>query len=92
MTQKEYLLKLLTALDGKWPMAAGLKLLIEQNILSDQTIVWLQHIFTEAIKQVDNEKSKESLIKSQNFLQKLQAKELQEQIKDDELNQLLADI
>lgn len=92
MTKKEYLIKLLTALDGKWSMAAGLKLLVEQNMLDDQTIVWLQHVFAESIKQISDQNTQKSLVKSQQFLQKLKERELQEQQKDDELNQLLADI
>ncbi|AHB41300.1 TPA: hypothetical protein DIC40_04085 [Patescibacteria group bacterium] len=92
MNKKEYILKLLTALDGKWSMAAGLKLLIEHNVLNDQTIVGLQHIFAESIKQVNDQKAQEYLLKSQTFLQKLQAVELQEQSKEDDLNKLLADI
>jgi hypothetical protein len=79
MTKKEYLIKLLTALDCKWPMAAGLKLLVEHNILSDQTIDALQHIFAESIKFVNNQESLKSLEKSQVFLQKLRNKELQDQ-------------
>lgn len=92
MTKKEYLLKLLTALDGKWSMARGLRLLVEQNVLDDQTLGWLQHIFAEALKQVNTQKSQESLLKGQAFLQKLQEKELADQTKDEELDQLLQTI
>lgn len=73
-------------------MAAGLKLLVEHNVLNDQTIVGLQHIFAESIKQVSDHNAQASLLKSQTFLQKLQAVELQEQAKEDDLNRLLADI
>lgn len=92
MTKKEYLLQLMTALEGKWSIAAGLKLLVEQNVLDDQTIDALQKIFSDAIEEIADQNAKNSLIKSQEFLKKLAEKERQQQIKDDELNQLLADI
>ncbi len=76
MTKKEYVIKLLTVLDGKWPMAAGLKLLVEHNALSDQTIDALQHIFAESIKFANNQEFLKSLEKSQEFLQKLKEREL----------------
>lgn len=93
MTKKEYILKLLTALDGKWTMARWLKLLIEGNVLDDTMIDSLQHIFAEAIKQSNNQQSKDSLLKSQQFLKKLQTIESEQQEKDEEdLNQLLQNI
>lgn len=92
MTKKEYLLQLMTVLEGKWSMAAGLKLLVEQNVLDDQTIDALQKIFSDAIEEISDQNAKKSLINSQAFLKKLAEKERQQQIKDDELDQLLADI
>lgn len=93
MTKKEYVIKLLTALDGKWPMAAGLLLLIQHNALSDQTIDALQHIFAESIKSVNNQKAQEILKKSQKFLEKLKEKELlHKEWEELELDAMLQDI
>lgn len=92
MTKKEYLLQLMTALEGKWAMAAGLKLLVEQNVLDDQTIDALQKIFSNVIEEIADQNAKKSLINSQEFLKKLAEKERQQQIKDNELDHLLENI
>ncbi len=93
MTKKEYLIKLLTALDGKWPMAAGLKLLIENNTLSGQTIDAMQSIFAESLKFVEDQESQKALQKSHNFLQKLKEIELSNQKKDSlDLDEMLENI
>lgn len=93
MTKKEYVIKLLTALDGKWPMAAGLLLLIQHNALSDQTIDALQHIFAESIKSVNNQEAQEILKKSQKFLEKFKEKELlHKEWEELELDAMLQDI
>ncbi|MDD3262751.1 MAG: hypothetical protein PHR61_02800 [Candidatus Absconditabacteria bacterium] len=93
MTKKEYLIKLLTALEGKWPMAAGLKLLIEYNTLNDQTIDALQHIFVESIKFVNDQESQNALQKSHDFLQKLKERErLHKEGEEVELDEMLENI
>ena len=92
MTKKQYLLKLLTALDGKWPMARGLRLLVEQNILNDQTIDSLYLVFAEAIKNINDKNTKESLIKWQEFLKKLQKVEQEQQMQDSDLDKMLENI
>lgn len=93
MTKKEYVIKLLTALDGKWSMAAGLKLLVEHNALSDQTIDALQHIFAESIKFVNDQESQNVLEKSQKFLHKLKEIELSNKEKDSlDLDEMLENI
>lgn len=93
MTKKEYLIKLLTALDWKWPMAAGLKLLVENNVLNDQTIDALQSIFAESIKFINDQKAREVLQKSHDFLEKLKEVEFLHQEKEDiDLNEMLENI
>jgi len=92
MTKKEYLIKLLTALEEKWAMAKGLRLLIEKNVLNDQIIDGLQHVFAEAIKYINDEKDRESIECSQKFLEKLKEIELKDQENNEDLDQLLADI
>ncbi len=92
MSKKDYVLRLLNALEQKWAMARWLKLLIENNHLDDSTIDALQEFFAEAIKLELNEEAQKSLLRSQEILQKLRAKEAEHQMTESDLDQLLADI
>lgn len=82
----------MNALEQKWAMARWLKLLIENNHLDDSTIDALQEFFAEAIKLELNEEAQKSLLRSQEILQKLRAKEAEHQMTESDLDQLLADI
>ena len=46
MNKKDYILKILDALIGKWAIARGLKILVEGNALDDEAIGGLIDIFT----------------------------------------------
>jgi len=89
MSKKDYILKLLDLLKDTWPMAEGIRILVEGNVLDDKSIDGLISIIENAINSVDNELSKEKLEKSKEFLQKLKQAELASQGKDtQELNNL----
>ena len=94
MSKKDYILKLLDLLKDTWPMAEGIRILVEGNVLDDKSIDGLISIIENAINSVDNELSKEKLEKSKEFLQKLKETELQSQQQDEkdiqQLNELLA--
>jgi hypothetical protein len=84
MTKKEYIIKLMTALEGKRAFAKGLKLLVEGNILDDVTIDGLVKIFVAAIHEVKNAESKNILEKGKDYLQKLKKVEREQHAKEGE--------
>ncbi len=65
-------------------------------MLNDQVIDALQHIFSESIKQINDVQIQKLLTKGQEFLKRLQEKELKEKEEEGDLDilleQLLADI
>jgi len=89
MTKKEYVVKLLTALLDEWPLARGLLMLVEQNKFSDETLSALTEIFKQAVHTVSSKIKQDKLQKSADYLQRLQQKEQDEQMGEDELNDLL---
>lgn len=48
-TDRDYLLKMLTALEGKWKAAAGLKALVKKNLINEVQIMQLVHTFLDVI-------------------------------------------
>ena len=89
MTKKDYILKLLEALKDTWPMAQGLKLLVQWNVMSDDLINILTDILTTAINEATNEWQKTKLKKWAEFLEKLKKVELEQRKKEEkELSQL----
>ena len=48
-TDREYLLSMLTALEGKRAAAAGLKVLVEKNVVNEDQIMQLLHTFLDVI-------------------------------------------
>jgi hypothetical protein len=48
-TNREYLLTMLTALEGKRAAAAGLKVLVEKKLVNDDQIMQLLHSFLKII-------------------------------------------
>jgi hypothetical protein len=93
MTKKNYILTLLTKLDGIRDMAAPLQTLIEHTDVDDAFIDGLAAMMMEAVHEVADASNQAKLQASQNFLHSLQAKELNERISaDDELDAMLASI
>jgi len=82
MPKKDYVLKLLDLLKDTWPMASGLKILVEGNALDDKSIDGLISIIENAIDSVEDELNKEKLEKSKQFLQKLKETETASQDKE----------
>lgn len=71
MTKKDYILKLMDALMGYWPLARGMKILIEGNALNDEAVDSLVDIFSKTIDAVNDKVVKEKLEKSKEYLENL---------------------
>ncbi len=95
MTKKDYILTLLDALLEDWPLAAGLKLLVEGDSLDDTTLDTLAGIFKKAVKKVTKEADKEKFERSIEMLQKIKNAEMTHHEKatqaDEELDDILDD-
>lgn len=93
MTKKDYILTLLTKLDGIRDMATPLKTLIEHTDVDNEFIDGLAAMMMEAVHDVSDISQQEKLQASQNFLKILQQKESDELTNlDAELDQMLATI
>jgi hypothetical protein len=75
MNKKEYVLRMLDTLQNTWPLAKGLKVLVNANPLDTTIVDLLITTFKETIKTLDDEKQQESLKKATSFLEKLKEKE-----------------
>jgi len=84
MTKKEYILKVLDALEDKWPIAKWLKILVEWNALDDTSIESLIDIFNKMIEDTKDTETKEKLQKSKNILEQLQKIEREQHLRDEE--------
>lgn len=96
MNKKDYILKLLDALQPYWPLARGLKILVTGNALDDQTIDALMDMFTKNIETINDAVAKEKLSTSKDFLEKLKQVEREQHVKDEadlkELDEMLKTI
>ncbi len=80
MTRKEYLIKILSFLEKDWPVATGLKILIQEDVLDTETLDTIQKILDDAIEKTKNEKEKSKLQALKNqlvFIQEQEAKDRQ---------------
>lgn len=85
MDKKQYILKMLEALESTRPLARWLKILVQSNDVNDTIIDLLINTFQETIKNIQDEKTKEKLQHASSFLEELKNKEAQEK-KQDELD------
>ena len=96
MSKKDYIIKLMDSLSWKRALARWLKILIEWDLLGENTIDSLVQTFDNAINEINDIDIKDKLIKSQLFLERLRNIELQSNQNDqkdiDELDQLLQNI
>lgn len=93
MTKKDYILTLLTKLDGIRDMATPLKTLIEHTEVDNEFIDGFAAMMMEAVHEVADASNQAKLEASQNFLKSLQAKEIDESMSaDTELDEMLAKI
>lgn len=96
MSKKDYIIKLMDSLSWKRALARWLKILVEWDLLGENTIDSLVQTLDNAINEINDSEIKDKLIKSQEFLKKLQTMELQSNESDkrdiEELDQLLQNI
>lgn len=96
MSKKEYIIKLMDSLSWKRALARWLKILVEWDLLGKNTIDSLVQTLSNAINEINDTEIKDKLIKSQEFLKKLQTMELQSNERDkrdiEELDLLLQNI
>ncbi|MFA6255595.1 MAG: hypothetical protein WC606_00290 [Candidatus Absconditabacterales bacterium] len=96
MSKKEYILKILDALMDKWPIAKGLKILVDGNALDDKAIDGLIDIFTKIANETKDRETQEKLQKSRNILEKLKKIEREQHLRDqkslDELDKMIKEI
>ena len=83
MTKKDYILKILDALMWSWPLARGLKILVEGDALDEDTVQKIVDIFAKTIDEIEDSKEKEKLIKSKNALEKLKQIEQEQHLRDE---------
>lgn len=93
MTKKDYILTLLTKLDGIREMAGPLKTLIEHTDVDNEFISGLAEMMMEAVHEVAGQTQQKKLQASQEFLRNLQMKQIDDSMDaDTELDQMLADL
>lgn len=93
MTKKDYILTLLTKLDGSREMAGPLKTLIQDTEVDDEFVDGLSALLMEAVHEVTDDETKLKLEASKKFIQKLQQQEANESRNiDSELDTMLANI
>lgn len=96
MTKKAYILKVLDALIGIWPLARGLKILVEGNVLDTKTIDSLVDIMAKTIDEITDKTAKEKLEKSKNVIERIKHIEREQHLRDEksleELDQMIKNI
>ncbi len=92
MTKKDYILKVLEALINIWPLARGLKILVEGNALDDVAIDNIVDILSKTIDTIQDDEAKTKLQNSKDFLQKLKTIEEESHLRDESSIQLLDDM
>jgi hypothetical protein len=78
MSQKEYMLIILEALEKDRPIAAGLKVLVANQALDDQSLDALTTIFKSAVNTTSAELTKQKLAKSIQLLEHIKQQEATE--------------
>lgn len=63
-TDKEYLITMLTTLEGKRPAAAGLKVLVQKNLINEKQIMTLLHTFLDVIYETQSKSDLKKLQKN----------------------------
>lgn len=93
MTKKEYILTLLSRLEWYRGLAGPLRNLVEHTDVDIEFIDGLCGILMHAVHEVADELQRDKLLKTQEFLKKLQLQELSDVDHiDEELDQMLKDL
>jgi len=92
MTKKQYVIKLLTALENDRPLAKGLLTLIQQWEVDDETIGALSKIFIQAVNKVSQKINTKKLEKAWDILRKIQEIESHEKNGLEELDIIIDEL
>lgn len=84
MTKKEYIIKALDAIQEYFPLARGLKIILDSEAIDETTIDSIIAIIQKTIDEIEDNEAKMKLKKSQQFLEKLKTIEKESYIKDQE--------
>jgi hypothetical protein len=82
MTKKEYILKVLDATIDYFPLARGLKILVNTEALDDVAIENIVNILSNTIHEINDGETKIKLQKSRDFLEKLKNIEKESNLQD----------
>jgi hypothetical protein len=92
MTKKEYILKILDATMEYFPLAKGLKILVSNDALGETTIDMLVDALTKTIDEVNDNKARNKLQKSKEFLERLKTIEEESHLNDEKSIAMLDDM
>ena len=92
MTKKDYILKVLDATMDYFPLARGLKILINWEALDDTAIDTLVSILNKTINEISDGEEKRKLQKSKEFLEKLKNIEQASHLRDEKSIAMLDDM
>jgi hypothetical protein len=96
MTKKEYIIKILDALTGYRPLARGIKILVNGDVLDTKTIDGITDLLSAAIEETNDLTLKNKLQTSSAVLEKLRKIETEQHSNDkttlEELDQMIQNI
>lgn len=96
MTKKEYIIKILDALTGYRPLARGIKILVNGDVLDTKTIDGITDLLSAAIEETKDLTLKNKLQTSSAVLEKLKKIETEQHSNDkttlEELDQMIQNI
>ena len=84
MDKKQYVLRMLDALQNTWPLAIWLKHLVEANPLNNVLLDLLIKTFQETLKTIDDQAQKAKIQQASHFLEELKNQEIKSIEKDQE--------
>jgi len=90
--KRSYVIKTLDALEGTWPLASGIKLIVNSPQSDDKLLNGVLHIFDYMITQVKNKHQRKRFEQGRNFLKKVKAVTEKNQVKEKDLQEMLKHI
>ncbi|MEI7478474.1 MAG: hypothetical protein WCJ81_08660 [bacterium] len=82
MSKKEFVLQILTTLQGKWSMAKDITSYINQDLLDNEAINALVELFRQMATYVKDDNAKQKLLKAATMLENLKQLEMQDIIQE----------
>lgn len=82
MTKKDYLLKVLDAVQPYWNLAPSIRILVEWNVLDDATLDAILGIFRQATQSATDILQKQKLTKSTEIIEQIKKSELEQEKQD----------